>query len=55
LKKLFVEQNAYFYICGAMAMGKDVQHEIEIILGEDGAKKVKDMEKEKRYVKELWG
>jgi sulfite reductase alpha subunit-like flavoprotein len=54
LKSLF-ENGAHFYICGAMAMGKDVQKVIEGFWGDEGMKRVKDMEKEKRYVKELWG
>jgi sulfite reductase alpha subunit-like flavoprotein len=46
-----IEQNAYVYICGAMNMGKDVQKLLEEIVGKDT---ISDMEKEKRFIKELW-
>ena len=45
-------KKAYFYICGNIKMGQDVQHILKEMIGEDN---FKALEKEKRLGKELWG
>jgi NADPH-ferrihemoprotein reductase len=56
------EQNGIFYICGSMAMGKAVIAKLSEIAANfykidaaEGHKKVEELEKSKRIIKELWG
>ena len=45
------EKGGYFYICGGLKMGKDVQALLKDIIGEAGYKK---LDSEKRLLIELW-
>ena len=47
-----LNNGAHLYICGSTKMGHDVQTLLKELLGEDG---FKNIEKEKRLIKELWG
>ena len=49
---LLNSKKGYFYICGNSKMGQEVQAILKDFLGEQG---FKDLEKEKRLIKELWG
>ena len=57
--KAIQEEDLHLFMCGAMNMGKNVQKLIEDWLGEGdlakGQEKWKELEKSKRFVKELWG
>ena len=46
------DDKGYFYICGNQKMGHDVQDILKEFLGEE---ELKALEKEKRFIKELWG
>lgn len=50
--EVLLNKGGYFYICGSMQMGHDVQNVLKEHIGEDN---FKVLEKEKRLVKELWG
>ena len=59
-KKLF-EQQGQIYMCGAVQMGKQMHRlleriveEVEKCSPEQAAEKVKSLDREKRYAKELW-
>jgi len=51
VKDLILNQNAYFYICGAMQMGKAVETILTDILGEEH---LQIMKENGRFAKELW-
>lgn len=51
IKDLIMNQNAYFYICGAMNMGKAVETMLSEMVGEDYFKNMKETN---RFAKELW-
>lgn len=51
IRSLIVDQGAYFYICGATAMGSEVQIILKEAIGEDMFKALKD---QKRLCIELW-
>lgn len=60
--KLLFESNAVFYMCGSMAMGKDVIGKLGELAAsyynvdlKEGQKKIEEMEKAKKIIKELWG
>lgn len=46
------ERQGHLYLCGSTKMGQHVQALLKEIFGEDG---FRQLEKEKRLVKELWG
>ena len=50
--KALVEDKGHFYICGNTKMGLEVQVILKEFLGED---QMKDLEKSKRLIKEMWG
>jgi sulfite reductase alpha subunit-like flavoprotein len=61
LAALLVQQQAHVYVCGATAMGTDVHNAFVSILEthasqshEEAVHFVKEMQKEARYVQELW-
>ena len=49
---VLVERKGYFYICGSTTMGHDVLVVLKDFLGEE---MFRQLEKEKRFIKELWG
>ena len=51
IRSLIIDQGAYFYICGATAMGSEVQTLLKEAVGEDTFKALKD---QKRLCIELW-
>lgn len=52
IMKVVFEQKGSVYLCGNTKMGLDVQHLLKEFIGEE---EFKNLEKEKRLVKELWG
>lgn len=51
---LLRNQNAYFFMCGALEMGKSVEKTLEEIFGDDGKEFLTKIKDEKRFAKELW-
>lgn len=51
-KKMLLKSPGVLYICGGVNMGNDVMKKIEFLYG---ATFVKQLENEKRIIKELWG
>ena len=50
--RVMQEQKGNLYICGNTKMGHDVQMLLKEYIGEE---EFKNLEKEKRIIKELWG
>lgn len=50
--KAINEEGAHIYLCGSTQMGTAVQTLLKEVLGEE---RFKQLEKEKKLVKELWG
>ena len=50
--KVILEQKGSLFLCGNSKMGLDVQHLLKEFIGEE---EFKNLDKEKRLIKELWG
>lgn len=50
--QIVMEQKGHIYMCGNTRMGFDVQNLLKTFIGEEG---LQALEKEKRFIKELWG
>jgi len=51
IKKVLLEQNGQFFVCGATNMGKAVEAIVKDLIG---AEVFSNIQKEKRYKIELW-
>lgn len=54
IKDLILNKNAYFYMCGALEMGKAVETLMHVILDDPEGKYLHQMKEDGRYAKELW-
>jgi len=52
VEEVIREKGGHFYICGNTKMGHDVQQVLKDFLGEEF---VKELERDKKLIKELWG
>jgi len=55
---LIENKGAYLYVCGALKMGQDIRDvlgELFTANGKDGAEYLKQLNKQNRFVQELWG